>query len=57
MCIHNANIVLGLKNEVLKMCIISITGASGNMGMEVLKSFLNEDKYELRLLLRKSKKI
>lgn len=56
MCIHNANIVLGLKNEVLKMCIISVTGASGNMGMEVLKSFLNEDKYELRLLLRKSKK-
>ena len=57
MCIHNANIVLGLRNEVLKMCIISITGASGNMGMEVLKSFLNENEYEIRLLLRKSKKI
>ncbi|MGP1440408.1 MAG: NAD-dependent epimerase/dehydratase family protein [Treponema sp.] len=38
------------------MCIISITGATGNMGSEVLKALLNEKKYELRILLRKSKK-
>lgn len=38
------------------MCIISITGSTGNMGREVLKAFLGEDKYEIRLLLRKSKK-
>lgn len=38
------------------MCIISITGSTGNMGKEVLKTFLGEEKYELRLLLRKSKK-
>jgi len=38
------------------MCIISITGVTGNMGKEVLKTFLTEERYELRLLLRKSKK-
>ena len=38
------------------MCIISITGSTGNMGSEVLKAFFKEEKYELRLLLKKSKK-
>ena len=38
------------------MCIISITGSTGNMGKELLKALLTERKYEIRLLLRKSKK-
>ncbi len=48
------------KNLSIDMCIIAITGATGNMGLPTLKLFLeewaNNENFEIRLLLRESKK-